>query len=466
MKLNNMKTKNLIAEKISSLIYAASILIFIIAFNFSDNPPSGWELQQLPFLNNRDLRDMVFTDSLTGYAITKGSNNGDSDYVIKTTNSGNNWFIVSTIYSVMNKINFINSNTGFICGNLNWGFGGLVLKTTNGGYNWFSLNASFALEFKDMSVLNKDTLMVTDPNGFNGGIYRTDNGGINWYTQYYTFGSNPEKIYMYNSQMGFMTKSSWLFKTNDGGFNWTYLPGLDGFNDMFFVDTLTGWKCSDSVRKTTNGGLTWITQNVINSNYYSMHRGILSFSHIGSDTIYGVGVAVEYPNLQSRGLIHRTTNGGLNWYFQVPDTSFGIGRFLTSNFINFNTGWNYTIQSFYNNIGTGVYTKTGGDSVYIPITSIKGNSLILPTDYSLFQNYPNPFNPNTRIKFTLRKRSFVTLKVHNTTGQLITILEDSNLPEGEYEVGFDGSNFSSGIYFYSFFLNGQLADTKKMILIR
>ena len=453
-----MKTKNLIAEKISSLIYAASILIFIIAFNFSDNPPSGWELQQLPFLNNRDLRDMVFTDSLTGYAITKGSNNGDSDYVIKTTNSGNNWFITSTIYSVMNKINFINSNTGFICGNLNWGFGGLVLKTTNGGFNWFSLNASFALEFKDMSVLNKDTIMVTDPNLFNGGIYRSDNSGASWYNQY--FGNNPDRIYMYNSQMGFMTRTGQLFKTTNGGFNWTFLPGIDGFSDMFFVDTLTGWKSSDSVKKTTDGGLTWTTQNVINSNYLDMSGSIYYFANIGRDTIYGVGAGVQYPNLQRRGIVHKTTNGGLNWFFQIPDTTFNIVPMFSSNFYNNQTGWGYNI------LNSGIYTKTGGDSVYIPITSIKENSSFLPSDFSLFQNYPNPFNPNTTISYELRITSYVEVKIYNIEGKELKTLVSRNQNSGNHKIEFDGNGISSGVYFYSLFLDGKLADTKKMILIR
>ncbi|MFZ1323077.1 MAG: hypothetical protein WAT71_16075 [Ignavibacteria bacterium] len=394
-----MKSKKLITEKISSLIYAVSILIFIIGFNFSDNPPSGWELQQLPFLNNRDLRDMVFTDSLTGYAITKGSNNGDSDYVIKTTNSGNNWFKVYTIFAGMNKINFPNSITGYICGTKYPDITSIVLKTTNSGISWIYLNAQFAKEFKDMSVLNKDTLWITDPNGFNGGIFRTDNGGSSWYTQYYTFGGNPEKIYMYNSQMGFMANTGQLFKTINGGFNWTFLPGIDGFYDMFFVDTLTGWKSSDSVKKTTDGGLTWTTQKVKNSGNLVMLRSVFNFSNIGRDTIYGVGAAVEYPNLQGRGIVHRTTNGGLNWSFQIPDTAYHLSEMFLSNFYNNQTGWEYTFSH-------GIFTKTGGDSVYIPITSIKENSLIIPTDYSLSQNYPNPFNPNTIISYELRVTNY------------------------------------------------------------
>ncbi|MEP7145572.1 MAG: T9SS type A sorting domain-containing protein [bacterium] len=403
---------------------------------------------------------MKFTDSLTGYGITKGGFNGDSDYVIKTTNSGNNWFIVYTTYSAMNKVKFLNSNTGFICGSDGWGgLNGLVLKTTNGGINWIFLNTYFAKEFRDMSVLNEDTIWVADPNGFNGGIYRTNNGGINWFTQFYTFGSNPEKIYMYNAQMGFMNKSDFLFKTTNGGYNWSRISGQNAFYDIFFVDSLTGWKCKDSVRKTTDGGITWIRQNVINPNYLNMFRSIVSFSNIGRDTIYGVGAGVEYPNLQGRGIVHKTTNGGENWFFQIPDTSLRIGEMFISNFINNLTGWEYSF-------GKGIYTNSGGDSIYYPITEINSNNTKVADSYSLFQNYPNPFNPRTKINYKISKRSQVVLKVYNITGNLITTIVDKKQSKGEYEVEFDGRELSSGVYFYSLFLDERIVDSKKMILLR
>lgn len=455
---------NKFLNKLSTLLLYVSILSFTIAFNFSDHGNGGWQLQTLPFLNDRDIRDMVFTDSITGYGITKGPNNGDSDYVIKTTNSGNNWFTVYTTHSAMNKIKFINSNTGFICGSKDWGVSGLVIKTTNGGYNWNFLNTSFALEFRDMSVFNGDTIWVTDPNGFNGGIYRTNNSGLNWFTQFYTFGGNPNYIYMYNSQVGFMSKSDFLFKTSNGGFNWTVLSSQNGFTNMFFVDTLTGWKTGYNTNinfsKTSDGGITWIIQTVINPNYLNMFGSIGSFSNIGKDTIYGVGAGVEYPNLQARGIVHKTTNGGENWYFQIPDTSFRIRGMSMPNFLNNFTGWAYSISN------KGIYTNTGGDSIYIPITKIKSNNILVVDSYSLFQNYPNPFNPSTKINYSLSNRSHVILKVYSISGKLISTLVNKKLTGGEYEVEFDGSEQSSGVYFYSLFLDGELVETKKMILIR
>ncbi|HMS33642.1 MAG TPA: hypothetical protein PKC91_06105 [Ignavibacteria bacterium] len=54
-----MKSKKLIAEKISSVLYAVSILVFIIAFNFTDHGGGGWMRQFLP-TNNKTLQTIHF----------------------------------------------------------------------------------------------------------------------------------------------------------------------------------------------------------------------------------------------------------------------------------------------------------------------------------------------------------------------------------------------------------------------
>ena len=87
--MNNMKTfKTFFSpDKAASFILYFSILTFIIAFNFSDNPESGWYLQPMPDFNGKPLKDITFTDSLTGYALI-GYANSDSNSILKTTNAG------------------------------------------------------------------------------------------------------------------------------------------------------------------------------------------------------------------------------------------------------------------------------------------------------------------------------------------------------------------------------------------
>ena len=89
----------------------------------------------------------------------------------------------------------------------------------------------------------------------------------------------------------------------------------------------------------------------------------------------------------------------------------------------------------------------------------------MPTEFSLGQNFPNPFNPMTHLRFAIADVRFVQLRVFDMLGREIVKLVDQRLGPGNYEVAFDGSRLSSGVYFYQ--LNaGNFSEMKKMMLIK
>ena len=90
---------------------------------------------------------------------------------------------------------------------------------------------------------------------------------------------------------------------------------------------------------------------------------------------------------------------------------------------------------------------------------------LVPQKFSLGQNYPNPFNPTTRISYSVKQLSFVTLKVYDVLGNEVTTLVNEEKPAGEYEIEFNGNRLTSIIYLYRMQV-GDFADTKKMILIK
>ena len=92
-------------------------------------------------------------------------------------------------------------------------------------------------------------------------------------------------------------------------------------------------------------------------------------------------------------------------------------------------------------------------------------SNIVPAEYSLSQNYPNPFNPNTKINFALPKQGFVTLKIYDITGREIKTLVNEIKQAGYYTVDFNGSNLSSGVYFYKI-QTGDFSSVKRMVLVK
>ncbi len=89
----------------------------------------------------------------------------------------------------------------------------------------------------------------------------------------------------------------------------------------------------------------------------------------------------------------------------------------------------------------------------------------LPTDYSLSQNYPNPFNPTTNIEFALPKNGYVKLVVYDLMGRVVSQLVDGVLNAGYHKVNFNGTNLSSGVYFYSLKAD-NFSSVKKLMLLK
>jgi flagellar hook assembly protein FlgD len=95
-------------------------------------------------------------------------------------------------------------------------------------------------------------------------------------------------------------------------------------------------------------------------------------------------------------------------------------------------------------------------------------------DFKLNQNYPNPFNPSTTISFNLNKTSEVKLAIYDALGRLVQVLLDNKLQEGNYDVEWNGKNYSgtsvgSGVYIYKIIVKAEnklFSQSKKMTLVK
>jgi hypothetical protein len=111
----------------------------------------------------------------------------------------------------------------------------------------------------------------------------------------------------------------------------------------------------------------------------------------------------------------------------------------------------------------GSYMLVDDLEIIVGVDDSEGNLIV--KEFMLRQNYPNPFNPATKIKYQIPELSFVTIKVFDVLGNEITTLVNEEKPIGIYEVEFDGTELTSGIYFYQL----QAEDfvfAKKMMLIK
>ena len=379
-----------------------------------------------------DLTAVQFVNSVTGFAA------GESGIIFKTTNSGNNWIESQTGYvRNLNSLYFTDVNTGYAAGD-----SGIVIRTSNGGLSWNLQTSGTDKNLLSIVFANSNTGYATggESNIGQGVILKTTNSGNNWITQLSGAGMNFTSLYFLNPDTGFAVTNSNLFKTSNGGINWNAISGPEGY-DIYFANDLTGYTTGSdlNVYKSTNGGDNWFIVRAGNNDGY---RSIQFFGD------YGIACG-------NNGNIMKTTDGGITWTVQERITD----NYLRSlYFTDQNTGY------FAGYHGTILKTTNGGLSL------LQATNEVIPRRFVLHQNYPNPFNPVTKIRFEIPVNGetggfLVKLSIYDIQGRVVASLVDEQLNAGLYELNFDASKLTSGVYFYNLQTNG-FSDTKKMILMK
>lgn len=94
-----------------------------------------------------------------------------------------------------------------------------------------------------------------------------------------------------------------------------------------------------------------------------------------------------------------------------------------------------------------------------------GETLASVASFELEQNYPNPFNPTTSIRFSVAVDGFATLKVFDALGREVKTLLSQNIAAGKYDISFDASDLTSGMYIYQLGTENRI-ESKKMMLLK
>ncbi len=89
----------------------------------------------------------------------------------------------------------------------------------------------------------------------------------------------------------------------------------------------------------------------------------------------------------------------------------------------------------------------------------------IPKEFILYQNYPNPFNPSTTFRYSIPNESRVIIKVYDILGKEIETLVNEEKPTGSYEITWNASKLSSGVYFYRL-QAGEFISIKKMLVLK
>lgn len=233
------------------------------------------------------------------------------------------------------------------------------------------------------------------------------------------------------------------------------LPYLPGY---YKADTVAfRWRDADTVIVNETG----IVENI---NINLVPRPDTGFAKISGfvKTIYGEpvsGALVLTYNLNGEIVSYSTSSN--DGSYQIENLTAGDYTLVVDATEYDNADNNNSVNLDYGS------NPTASKDLYLSPATTTGvsNNSPVPSNYTLSQNYPNPFNPSTQIKFTIPEKTQVKLEVYNLIGQKVAELVNGELNAGEYNITFNASGLSSGIYLYKL-QAGNFSSVKKMILMK
>jgi photosystem II stability/assembly factor-like uncharacterized protein len=421
-------------------ILLSSILSLWISPGFSQE---GWYAQ------NSGTQDWLigvwFFNNNTGIVV----GGRDSTCILRTTDEGETWSrqkhngTAISGWSVFSGVCFSDSLNGWVVGR-----DGTIQHSRDGGISWTRQFADSSFEYF-YPVFCVDTSKAwIGGSGIRGvppyTLIRTTDGGETWDTCFTKINSHPWDIYFLNPDTGYVVwgwcdpcysdpapaKGSFIYRTTNGGDSWTLLmqdTTIIGLYGISFTDdhTATAVGSSGKILHTADGGETWTPQTS------GTEADLWDVFFISADTGWAVGGT--FWSFYG-GVILKTTDGGTTWIAQTyPGDAMLFGVFFT----DANTG------TAVSGSGDIFHTKTGGVPTWIKEYRIDE----MPQHSSLSQNYPNPFDQSTNIKFEIPESEFVTIKIYDIDGKLVTTLVNEKMRPGSYEVAWNAANYPVGVYF-------------------
>jgi photosystem II stability/assembly factor-like uncharacterized protein len=284
---------------------------------------------------------------------------------------------------------------------------GMFLSTDN-GLNWEERNNGLSLDPYGSSIIRINSELIISLKFGGSGIYRSSNDGINWedFSEGLTFINSIEKLIVFDGKI--------IAATSDG--LWQRAVSQVPVELTSFTASISG----------NNVNLSWSTATETNNSGFEIERSkkleVRSQMWKKIGFVIGNGTTTE-PQ-----------------FYTYIDGSLTPGKYF------------YRLKQI-DYDGTFQYSK------------IVEVSLLKPEEFNLEQNYPNPFNPVTIINYQLPINNFVSIKVYDVLGNEVATLINEEKPAGNYEVEFDATGLTSGVYFYQL-KAGSFTEIKKMSLLK
>ncbi len=396
----------------------------------------------------------------------------------------------SGVTTKLNSISSIKGITTWACG-----VNGTVIKSTDNGDTWQNGNFSGIPQniiLNHIYCLTKDIALAAGNDNSSSYVFKTYDGGSSWDIVIQQPGGKFNAVYFYDNNHGILVGNPvagrWsIWKTVNSGDSWDSTGNFlaqnnneKGFSNSLWASGNNIWFGTDNYRvyRTVNFGNSWNFQNTNSEK---------NTSSLWFDFDFNIGLS------GSDNLI-KTLNSGNTWLNETLPGTGSIAGVTGSAHSRFN--WAIRNDKIYVNphnetIWQYDYTSPAGNYTYITIErngyfsgyvfaardnggisrtqflslGINPVSNEIPEKYMLYQNYPNPFNPATNFRFDLAENGSVNMKVFDVSGKEIETLVNELMTAGSYDVEWNASAYSSGIYFYKLVTN-DFSETKKMILVK
>lgn len=417
------------------------------------------------------------------FATAWNSYDGSSG-IYRSGSSGNNWTKItnglvadSTYLLAVNDISFSPNGNIYI-----YSFNGPdhegIFRSTNNGNSWVKKNNGLQGIVESIATNSLNHVFAAIPNNPGKGIYRSTNNGYSWnnITSGQLIGSMQINNLAVNSNDRLFAASSVVWRTAYSTTSQTFLDSLKNLNlpisnsgPTISIIAINHPAPLKSFNKNTNVSVTSVEVSIDEILHQRTGDLTIMLSHNGvTDTLAfeaggnGENFSSTLLSDEADELIGNGTTPFTGFYkpFKPLSAFQGLDPF---------GDWELKIIDGYaGNDGT-----LNGWSLQITLdspTDVGEEDNLTLDDFALYQNYPNPFNPTTSIQYQVSPKgtgsiSQVSLKIYDLLGREVATLVNEEKSAGIYQVTFNASGLTSGIYFYRL-QSGSFIETKKMLFLK
>lgn len=489
--------------------------------------------QQFVSLFLSEFNSVCFINSNIGFVIGGRMHFPYFGIIYKTTNGGNTWLLgFSQAPDIsFTGISFPSSNTGYVVGKYEYGSSGVIYKTTNQGESWIQ----YGIVNKNLNDVFFSNVNIGYAVGEDGTILKTTNGSAIWNSQISNNDYDIHSVYFVRNDLGFTAGNRGsIQKTINGGNSgppWAIAgrvlkpngqPITDGYvkalrynrildrievldsaqiqlNGDYLLpnvpqDTLDIMACPDDTEEDFTearslfvptyytgqpvGTIHWqeATRLYVNGNLFNRDIRVFEITGTSGQRIISGGVYIAPPNsnpLKDAIVYAKTGNEFRGFGISIGSGAYKVKYLAEGNYNMICDRFGYRSANRNVILGSVNIDTINFYLTNVNVIGIDPNGTNIPSTYNLHQNYPNPFNPTTKINVDIPVPSEVKLIVYDMLGREVDVILNTQLNAGSHKIDWNGSKYSSGIYFYRITASDTknnkgliFSDVKKMILVK